>query len=108
MVLWWGRSISVPEKDQRSEIRLGRKLDGWRKENWKSRGLAMYEWVVEQQLPETWSEQRSPAGRHQVCKLNEWGELEQSLELYLAAFLKILVCIPFGDFLPEQRTSYFK
>lgn len=68
----------------------------------------MYEWVVEQQLPETWSEQRSPAGRHQVCKLNEWGELEQSLELYLAAFLKILVCIPFGDFLPEQRTSYFK
>lgn len=37
------------------------------------------------------SEQRSPAERHQVCKLNEWGKLEQSLELHLAAFLKSLV-----------------
>lgn len=51
-----------------------------------------------------WSEQRSPARSLQVCRLNEWGKLERSLELYLGAFLKILVCITFGDFLSEQRS----
>ena len=67
--------------------------------------LVVYEWVVEQQLLETCcSEQGSPAGSCQVCRLNERGKLEQSLELYLGAFLKILVCTPFGDFLPEQRS----
>lgn len=66
--------------------------------------LVLYEWVVEQQLLGTQSEQRSPAVSHQVCRLNEWGKLEHSLELYLGAFLKILVCTPFGDFLPEQRS----
>lgn len=64
MVLWCGRMISVPEEDQRSEIRLGRKLEGWRKEvemqGAGTRELVVYEWVVEQQLLETFLLSRDP------------------------------------------------
>lgn len=102
--------ISVPEEDQRSEIRLGSKLDGWMEEReveMQGAGtgeLVMHEWWWTAAAGDSWSEQRPPAGSRQVCRLNEWGKLEQSLELYLGVFLKILVYIPFGDFLPEQRS----
>lgn len=57
MVLWCERMISVLEKDQRSEIRLEK--IGWMEEReveMQGAGtgeLIVYEWVVEEQLLET-------------------------------------------------------
>ena len=66
--------------------------------------LVMHEWVVEQQLLEAFRLSRDLQQGDARSADNEWGKLEQSLELYTGAFLKSLVCTPFGDFLPEQRS----
>lgn len=55
MVLWCGRMIGVPEVDQRSEIRLGCRQMKERELEMQGQGswLCRNEWVVEQQLLET-------------------------------------------------------
>lgn len=92
--------------------RLRSKQDGWRKEvetqGTETGKLAGHEWGGTTAAGGCWAEQRSPSGSRQVCSLNEWGKLEQSLHLHLGAFLNVLVCIPFGGFLLEQRSEYFK
>lgn len=81
---------SAPEDDQRSEIKLRRKLDGWRKaverQGAETGKLVVYEWVVEPAAGDFWDEQRSPAGSRQVCRLNEWESWSRAWSYILVRF----------------------